>query len=321
MCDLAGGYAGGQQSFRARTFVTSCNKANRIVQVRRMKLTETILAIAPEATGATPARSRPQVSIRSHWREYGMEGALLGCFMISACFFGILYEFPGSPVRQAIESDALRRVLMGLSMGLTAIFIIYSPWGKQSGAHINPAITLTYYRLGKIPLGDALFYMAAQFTGAVAGVALVTVFLREMLIDPHVRFVATQPGPSGVIIAVAAEFVIAFMLMSAVLYFSSVSRISRFTGIAAGCLVATYISLESPLSGMSMNPARTFGSAFWAGIFENLWIYFVVPPLAMLAAAEVRLRFLGGRSIGCCKLHHDNPRRCIFCGANGGHDL
>ena len=286
-----------------------------------MKLTETILAIAPEATGAAPARSRRQVSIQSHWREYGMEGALLGCFMISACLFGILYEFPGSPVRQAIESDALRRLLMGLSMGLTAMAIIYSPWGKQSGAHINPAITLTYYRLGKIPLGDALFYMAAQFTGAVAGVALVTVFLRESLVDPHVRFVATVPGSAGVILAVIAEFVIAFLLMSAVLYLSNIPRVSRFTGVAAGCLVAIYISLEAPLSGMSMNPARTFGSAFWAGIFENLWIYFVVPPLAMLAAAEVRLRFPGGHSIGCCKLHHDNPKRCIFCGANGGHDL
>jgi aquaporin Z len=321
MCGLARGYEGGQQSFIARILVTSCNNANRIVQVRGMKLTETIFAIAPEATGAAPARSRPQTSIRSHWREYGMEGALLGCFMISACLFGILYEFPGSPVRRAIESDALRRVLMGLSMGLTAIAIIYSPWGKQSGAHINPAITITYYRLGKISLADALFYITAQFAGAVAGVALIAVFLREMLMEPHVRFVATLPGSAGVIFAVAAEFVIAFLLMSAVLYFSNVPRISRFTGIAAGCLVATYISLEAPLSGMSMNPARTFGSAFWAGIFEHLWIYFVVPPVAMLAAAEVRLRFLGGRSIGCCKLHHDNPKRCIFCGANGGHDL
>jgi len=248
-----------------------------------------------------------------------MEAALLGSFMISACAFGVLYEFPASPVRHAIHSDVLRRILMGLSMGLTAIAIVYSPWGKQSGAHINPAITLTFLRLGKIRSADAIFYIGAQLVGALAGVGLASLTLGSALADRHVRYVVTVPGTSGPLVAAETEFLIAFILVSTVLHFSSDPHKSRFTGLAAGCLVATYISLESPFSGMSMNPARTFGSAYWADIFSSLWIYFLVPPLAMLCAAEVRLRLAGSHSIGCCKLHHDNPKRCIFCGANGGH--
>ena len=136
-------------------------------------------------------------SVRLHWPEYLMEAGLLGAFMVSACVFGALYEFPQSPVHQAIMSPVLRRLLMGMSMGLTAIAIIYSPWGKQSGAHINPSVTFTFFRLGKIKAWDALFYITAQFMGAVLGVLLVARFLGKQLSDPAVRYVVTCPGRMG----------------------------------------------------------------------------------------------------------------------------
>ncbi len=258
------------------------------------------------------------VSVRLHWPEYLIEAGLLGAFMVSACFFGALYEFPQSPIHQAISSPVLRRLLMGMSMGLTAIAIIYSPWGKQSGAHINPSVTFTFFRLGKIKVWDALFYMTAQFLGAVLGVLLVARFLGKELSDPAVRYVVTLPGPHGPWVALLAEFTIAFVLMSAVLYFSNHHRLEGYTGLFAGLLVATYITLEAPFSGMSMNPARTFGSAFPAMIWDGLWIYLTAPPLGMLAAAEIYLWRKGRLAVKCCKLHHDNNQRCIFCGANGG---
>jgi aquaporin Z len=126
-----------------------------------------------------------------------MEAWGLGTFMISACLFGALYEFPGSPIHKAISSELLRRLMMGLSMGLTAIAIVYSPWGKQSGAHINPSVTLTFARLGKIKGWDAMFYVLAQFTGAALGVALVARFIGQTLADPAVRYVVTLPGEPG----------------------------------------------------------------------------------------------------------------------------
>src|SRR5881397_1562519 len=111
-------------------------------------------------------------ALKRHWPEYLMEAACLGLFMISAFTFGTILEHPDSPVHQAIPNSLLRRFLMGLAMGSTAIGIIYSPWGKQSGAHINPAVTMTFFRLGKIEPPDAFFYVMAQFAGGIAGVLL-----------------------------------------------------------------------------------------------------------------------------------------------------
>src|SRR5258707_3845246 len=157
-----------------------------------------------------------------------MGAALIATFMISACSFGALLEFPSAPILKAIASGFLRRVLMGLSMGLTAISIFYSPWGKQSGAHINPSVTLTFFRLGKIKVWDALFYITSQFLGAVLGVLVVASFLGKELSDPAVRYVVTLPGPHGPWVALIAEFIIAFGLMSAVFYFSNHDRLDRY---------------------------------------------------------------------------------------------
>ena len=134
--------------------------------------TETPAQVVTPTTSAASHRrelTTPKC-LRLHWPEYLMEAALLGAFMVSACGFGVLYGFPQSPVRQAISSGFVRGLLAGLSMGLTALAIFYSPWGKQSGAHINPAVTLTFLRLGKIRLADAMFYVAAQFAGGVRAV-------------------------------------------------------------------------------------------------------------------------------------------------------
>ena len=280
------------------------------------------LATMPALPVAASAEQAPKVgafaSLRLHWPEYLMEASLLGAFMVSACVFGVLYGLPQSPVRQAVSSDFLRGLLGGLSMGLTAITIFYSPWGKQSGAHINPVVTLTFFRLGKIRFWDALFYIGSQFAGAVLGVFLVSQFLRREVSHPAVRYVVTTPGPRGPWVAFAAELVIAFGMMSAVLYFSNHHRLSRYTGAFASLLVATYITLEAPLSGMSMNPARSFGSAFPSGIWDHFWIYLTAPLLGMLTASELYLWRGGRETVKCCKLHHDNEKRCIFCGANGG---
>ncbi len=241
-----------------------------------------------------------------------MEGALLGLFMISACAFTVLLEHPASPARMVLPDAFARRVLMGVAMGATAVGIIYSPWGQRSGAHINPATTLTFLRLGKIAGADAFFYAVAQFAGALGGCLVAGAILAGVVRHPAVRFAVTEPGPGGLARAFAAEALIAFLLMSVVLRISNDPKTNRFTGLAAGACVALFIAFEAPISGMSMNPARTFGSAAAAMRWEHLWIYFVAPPCGMLAAAEVRLRLSGARSVLCAKLHHENDHPCIF---------
>jgi aquaporin Z len=254
-------------------------------------------------------------ALRHHWPEYLMEAAGLGLFMLSACAFATLFGHPASPVLQAIADPIVRRLLMGMAMGLTAVGIIYSPWGQQSGAHLNPSVTLSFFRLGKVELCDALFYVMAQFTGGIGGVLLAAVLLGQVLAHPAVNYVATAPGMAGTGIAFLAESGMSFVLMSVVLRVSNTPYLARFTGLFAGALVATYITLEAPLSGMSMNPARSFGSALAAQLWTALWIYFIAPPLGMLTAAEFYRRQQGVHAVICAKLHHHNRKRCIFrCG-------
>lgn len=258
--------------------------------------------------------TRPDgMKLAAHWPEYAIEAFLLGIFMVSACAFTVLLEHPRSPVHLMLPHPPVRRALMGLAMGGTAMALIYSPWGKQSGAHFNPATTLTFFRLGKVARGDAAAYVMAQFLGAVVGVLIAKLVLGELIAVRATNFAATLPGEGGAGVAFAAEVGITFVLMSVILRVSNHRRYARFTGICAGALVALYIAIEAPLSGMSMNPARTFGSAAFAREWTALWVYFTAPPLGMLLAAEWYLRSRGADAVFCAKLHHDNDRRCIFC--------
>jgi catechol 2,3-dioxygenase-like lactoylglutathione lyase family enzyme len=144
---------------------------------------------------------------------------------------------------------------------------------------------------------------------------LAVVLLGDRVAHESVNYVVTAPGALGVTWAFAAEVVIAFGLMLLVLATSNSRRLAAFTGLFAGATVATWITLEAPLSGMSMNPARTLASAVAGWAWTGFWIYLVAPPLGMLLAAEIHVR-VTRRTVRCAKLYHDTRSRCIFrCGA------
>lgn len=252
------------------------------------------------------------MEMRKHLPEYLMEAAELGLFMFSACTFSVLLFHPSSPVAQTIPDGVPRRMLMGIAMGATAIAIVFSPLGQRSGAHFNPAVTLTFFRLGKIDARDAAFYTLFQVAGGITGVTLASLALGKLIAHESVNYAVTLPGPAGPRLAFLAEVLISFILMSVVLNVSNTKRLGRWTGMFAGALVAIYITIESPISGMSMNPARTLSSAVGADVWTSLWIYFIAPPLGMLLAAEVYQRLNPKRAIACAKLHHHNNHRCIF---------
>lgn len=254
-------------------------------------------------------------ALARHWPEYLIEGTSLGLFMVSATLCTILLEHPASPLRRALPSALGRRALMGLLMGGTAVALIYSPWGRRSGAHMNPSVTLTFLRLGKIAPADAAFYVAAQFAGGLLAVALVALLARAALGHPAVRFASTLPGPAGSGLAFVAEAGISFLLMLTVLALSNTPRLMHLTGMAAGLLIAGFITFEAPLSGTSMNPARTIASALPAGRFDGLWVYFTAPLIGMMLAAEAWVRVRGSGAVLCAKLEHDATIACIFhCG-------
>lgn len=283
-------------------------------------------AIAPAAPsdgarGAT--RAAPDLvalaarALAAHWREYAAEAAGLALFMLSAVLFTTLLELPASPLHAALPDPFVRRAVMGIAMGATAISIIYSPLGERSGAHLNPAVTLTFLRLGKVEPVDAAFYVAAQLAGGVlgvlgAGATLALAGLPGAIADPHVAWAVTTPGAQGPSAAFFAELGISFGMMLAVLVLSNRPPFARATGLGAGALVALYITFEAPLSGMSMNPARTLASALPAGRFDALWIYLVAPLAGMLAAGELVVRARLVHRVMCAKLSHPERLRCVF---------
>jgi hypothetical protein len=142
--------------------------------------------------------------------------------------------------------------------------IVYSRWGQRSGAHLNPAVTLTFWRLGKVRAWDALLYVTAQFVGAIVGVGLAAALLGPRLADPAMSYAATVPGTGGAVAAFGAELLMTFLLMTVILIVTNRPGLNRFTGLFAGMLVPSYIVFEAPVSGMSLNPARTLGSAVHA---------------------------------------------------------
>jgi Major intrinsic protein len=157
-------------------------------------------------------------SLRHHWPEYLMEGGELGLYLFAVCVVATLLQHPASIVRQSVSSGVAREALMGLVMGATAIAIVISPWGKRSGGHFNPAVTFTFYRLGKVEFWDAWFYVVAQFLGALSGVTLARYVLRGALAHHAVRYAVTVPGMYGSTVAFLAELTISFILMITVLF-------------------------------------------------------------------------------------------------------
>jgi aquaporin Z len=203
--------------------------------------------------------------------------------MVSALLFTILLEHPSFPLRSLITSSIFRRLVVGLAMGSTAVLLIYSPWGKKSGAHMNPAVTLTYLLLKRINKIDAFFYVIAQFIGGLLGVLVVKFFFSDFVRDSSVNYLATIPGNNDNTSAFLYEFLMSFVLIEVVLIAGN-STLSRYTGFFAGLLLVVYITFEAPFSGMSMNPARTLASAIPSHVYTAIWIYFLAPVGGMLSA-------------------------------------
>jgi aquaporin Z len=259
-------------------------------------------------------KSGPFATWREHWPEYLIEGWALGSFMLSASVVTVVLECPTMPLRGLIADSFQRRVLVGVAMGLTAVALIYSRWGRRSGAHMNPAVTLAFVRLGLVRPIDGMFYIASQILGGALGIVTGYLLTGGLLASPEVNWVATVPGSGGPLLAGVLEFAMSLALMLVVLRMSASARFGGLAGIAAGLMVTTFIIAEAPQSGMSINPARSLASALPSGIWTAFWIYLLASPLGMLAAAELHRWTTGGRPGHCAKLMHDDSTPCIHCG-------
>jgi aquaporin Z len=248
----------------------------------------------------------------AHWREYLMESSGLGVLMLCICLFGTALYSNASPMARFHLSGRENSAFMGLGVAATTWFIIRSPFGRRSGAHFNPAITLTYLWLGRIHRWDALCYIAAQFSGALAGVFVARQFLGVSLAAEPVRYVVTVPGSYGRATAFVAEFLLSALLMGVVLFATNHRTLARFSPLLVAAVTVLYFAICSSISGFSVNPARTFSSAVFAWIWWGIWIYFIAPCLGMLAVAYAYIRTFGSNRVYCAKVFHDRRSTCPF---------
>lgn len=223
-------------------------------------------------------------ALREHWPDYLLEAAGLMIFMIGAGLFTTLFLHPRSPVSQAIPSPMLQHAGLGACMGLVT-FAIVSAIGERTGAHINPAVTLAFWWRRRITGWDATFYTLFQFGGAVLAPVILLAVIGEPFAHGKIAFATTRPS-AGVSAAFAAEFAMSFVLMLTVLAALGSRRWEGRAPALLAVLIALYITVAGPVSGMSMNPARSFGSALTAGEWEGLWIYFAAPTSAMLISVK-----------------------------------
>ncbi len=232
-------------------------------------------------------------NLKTNWSAYLMEFFGLAGFVIGAGFLTILLEHPDLPIMKSSlgKYAVLRRVPLGIIMGgyITGVILLF---GKKSGAHINPSVTWTFFRLGKINFTNAMFFTIAQFAGAISAALLLKYTVGSWFGHPLINYGNTAPKPPhNAMSAFTAEFIISFILMLIVLMAGSSRRFEKYVAPVSGILIALYLIIEIPFSGMSLNPARSFAGALAADKWNYLWIYFVSPTLAMLAAAEVFLQW------------------------------
>jgi aquaporin Z len=253
----------------------------------------------------------PKPFMRQHLNAYLSE--LAGTAIMMAIGVGAiaLLWAPESPLPR-IEPDRLRLLATGLIFAGGATLVVYSPLGRMSGGHLNPAVTCAFWRLGRIDSRDAVVYAIAQTAGALAGVEAVRLVAGNL--GTAVELGMTRPGMGiSPLVACLFEMLITFALMLLILTFLNRPTLAPRTGIAAGSLVALLVMLEAPLTGTSLNPARSLAPALLMGRLDGVWIYLVAPPIgALLAAAAWRGRWGARQALICAKLYHGGASPCQF---------
>ncbi len=251
--------------------------------------------------------------IRAHAPEYLAEFAGTGLMLFIGLSAIVVNFGEGSPIVDKVPNEHLRRLLTGIIFAGGATFVVYSPLGKRSGGHLNPAVTLAFFLLEKIGPRDAVAYVVAQVVGALLAATAVRLLWGNLAASVDVG--ATVPGLGGPVAAVAAEVAITFLVVTLILNFVDRVNIAQYTGAAAGTLIAFLVFVEAPVSGTSFNPARSLGPAVISGDYSYIWIYLAPPLVGALLAAWLFQRFRRSTTI-CAKLyHHKDEHLCIFkCG-------
>lgn len=254
-----------------------------------------------------------------HWPEYAAE--LLGtAFLLFIGLSAVTFDFgTGSPLASVLPDSGARRLITGIIFAGSGSLIAISPLGKLSGGHINPVVSLAFWIQGKVHQYDLVGYIVSQFIGAILGVALLALVWGKRAVS--VQNGVTTPGAGYPLWSVfLIEMGLTFLLIFCIFFFVSSPRLMHWTPLMTWILVAVMVWLEAPISGTSLNPARSFGPALISWFWQNQWLYFLAPLCgAMLAVAVFRLITAGKRDVLTAKMYHVPYYRCIFKNVRAPH--
>lgn len=246
-----------------------------------------------------------------HWPEYGAE--LAGtAWNVSVGLSAVVFNYaPDLPGTRLMPDASLRLWVTGLVFAGSGSLFTISPWGRLSGAHLNPSVTLGFWAQGKVHRHDLLGYLLAQFLGGSLG-ALILVAVW----DHHAAAVGngmTLPGAGYTAAqAFAAELAMTFAYVLGIFYFVSHARLLRWTPLMNWIVVSGLVWLGAGVSGTSLNPARSFGPALVSANWHGCWVYLLAPPLGALLAAGCFRLVLREREVLTAKLSHSPFYRSIF---------
>jgi aquaporin Z len=246
---------------------------------------------------------------RSFWRLFLAEAIGTALLLLVGLSLVIVMFGAGSPMLHLLPSERGRQIITGFLFGTTGALIAVSPLGKESGAHLNPVVTLGFWLMRKIEARVAVGYAMAQLAGASVGV-LPLLFWGAM--GRSIAFGATTPGAGySTTAAVTGEVLTTFGLVAGLCVFLGFRHLRRYTPAMIPCLYAVMVPLEAAVSGTSTNPARTFGPALISGQWAGWWVYWVGPLMGSVIAILV-FSSLAGR-IEVAKLYHfETDRRRLF---------
>lgn len=254
-----------------------------------------------------------------HWFEYGAE--LFGtAFLLFAGLSAVVFDFGrGSPLAAVLPDKSVRLLITGLLFAGSGALVAISPPGRLSGAHINPCVSLAFWIQGKMHHFDVVGYIVGQFLGAIIGTLLLALVWQGRAAS--VRYGMTLPRAGLPLwVVFLAEVGLTFLLVFSIFFFVSSHRLMRWTPLMVWILVALMVWLEAPVSGTSLNPARSFGPALVAGTWHDLWLYFVAPSLgALLAVAVFRLLTPARRDVLTGKMFHVPHYRSVFMHVRAPH--
>jgi len=250
--------------------------------------------------------------IKIAWTLFAAEFLGTALLVLIGLSFVILDFGKGSFMLKLIPDAGLRRAITGFLFGATGALIAISWIGKESGAHINPAVTLAFWTHGKITSTHALGYIFFQVLGGVFGALPLLLWGN---IGSSIYYGATFPGDSYTTwMALLGETLTTFLMVLILFIFIGNKKIRNFTPLIFPVLYSIMVFAEAPISGTSTNPARTIGPSVISGNWAGWWIYWIAPIAgALIAVVVYNFNLFKKFEIEVAKLYHfKHDRHGVF---------